>query len=357
MNFGKIRKYSSLVVLIIGIMLLSYLFLKYLLIYLLPFLVGWFIAFAMRPPAAVIAEKMRIKPKIVRLVLTIALYLALFGLISLAVWLLSREVWELIAGLGEGGALEEFIAGIASPDGFIGRLLGNFGDYLADIIYKIATSMLSSVGSMLSAAFSAVPKALLFVLISVIASAYFAVDLEQVNASVKRMLPKGAFDTLVRFKDGFFGTFLKYIRSYLLLLVITFLEMLIGLFLLKAPYPLVMAIVIALLDLLPVIGVGFVLIPWGVWSFFAGKTPFGIGLLVLFVAHTVLRQIIEPRIVGKNLGMHPILTLVFIYVGYSLFGIIGLILVPILTVLVNVAFGEKNSAEVTEHTVAKGDDG
>ena len=93
------------------------------------------------------------------------------------------------------------------------------------------------------------------------------------------------------------------------------------------------------------------------WSFFAGKTPFGIGLLVLFVAHTVLRQIIEPRIVGKNLGMHPILTLVFIYVGYSLFGIIGLILVPILTVLVNVAFGEKNSAEVTEHTVAKGDDG
>ena len=357
MNYGKIRKYSSLVVLIIGIMLLSYLFLKYLLIYLLPFLVGWFIAFAMRPPAAVIAEKMRIKPKIVRLVLTIALYLALFGLISLAVWLLSREVWELIAGLGEGGALEEFIAGIASPDGFIGRLLGNFGDYLADIIYKIATSMLSSVGSMLSAAFSAVPKALLFVLISVIASAYFAVDLEQVNASVKRMLPKGAFDTLVRFKDGFFGTFLKYIRSYLLLLVITFLEMLIGLFLLKAPYPLVMAIVIALLDLLPVIGVGFVLIPWGVWSFFAGKTPFGIGLLVLFVAHTVLRQIIEPRIVGKNLGMHPILTLVFIYVGYSLFGIIGLILVPILTVLVNVAFGEKNSAEVTEHTVAKGDDG
>lgn len=357
MNYGKIRKYSSLVVLIIGIMLLSYLFLKYLLIYLLPFLVGWFIAFAMRPPAAVIAEKMRIKPKIVRLVLTIALYLALFGLISLAVWLLSREVWELIAGLGEGGALEEFIAGIASPDGFIGRLLGNFGDYLADIIYKIATSMLSSVGSMLSAAFSAVPKALLFVLISVIASAYFAVDLEQVNASVKRMLPRGTFDTLVRFKDGFFGTFLKYIRSYLLLLVITFLEMLIGLFLLKAPYPLVMAIVIALLDLLPVIGVGFVLIPWGVWSFFVGKTPFGIGLLVLFVAHTVLRQIIEPRIVGKNLGMHPILTLVFIYVGYSLFGIIGLILVPILTVLVNVAFGEKNSAEVTEHTVAKGDDG
>ena len=133
-------------------------------------------------------------------------------------------------------------------------------------------------GSVLSSVVSAVPKVLFFVLISIIASAYFAIDLEDVNASVKRILPRRVFNMLVKFKDGFFGAFLKYMRSYLLLLLITFGEMLLGLFLLKAPYPLVMAILIAMLDLLPVIGVGFVLIPWGVWSFFVGKTPFGVGL-------------------------------------------------------------------------------
>ena len=358
MNYEKIRKYADLVVLIIGIILLSYLFLKHLLIYLLPFLIGWFIAFAMRSPSAMLAKKLKIKPKIARLVLTVALYLSLFGVASLAVWLLSREVWDILSGLGDdGGALQKFISEIASPDGFVGKLLGNFGDYLADMLYKVVSSMLSAVGSLLSAVVSAVPKVLFFVLISVIASAYFAVDLEEVNASIKRILPKSAFDTLVKFKDGFFGAFLKYMRSYLLLLVITFAEMLLGLSLIKAPYPLVMAIVIALLDLLPVIGVGFVLIPWGVWSFCIGRTPFGIGLLVLFAAHTVFRQIIEPKIVGKNLGMHPILTLVFIYLGYSLFGIVGLILVPVLTVLVNVAFGKEDTAEVTDSTVAKGNDG
>lgn len=349
MNYEKIRRYADLVVLIIGAGLLSYLFLKHLLIYLLPFLAGWFIAFAMRPPAAFIASKMKIKPKIIRLILTVAFYLVIFGILSVAVWILSREVWELLSGLGNGESdLEEFISGITAPDGFIGRLLGNFGDYFADALYGVATSVLSSVGSALSTAVSAVPKVLFFVLISVIASAYFAISLEEVNAAVKRVLPKGIFSALVKFKDGFFGAFLKYVRSYLLLLAITFAEMLVGLFLLGAPYPLVMAIVIALLDLLPVIGVGFVLIPWGVWSFFVGNTPFGIGLLVLFLAHTVLRQVIEPKIVGKNLGMHPILTLMFIYVGYSLFGIIGLILVPILTVLVNVAFGKDDSAEVSK---------
>jgi predicted PurR-regulated permease PerM len=69
---------------------------------------------------------------------------------------------------------------------------------------------------------------------------------------------------------------------------------------------------------------------------------------VLFGFHTVLRQVIEPKIVGKNLGIHPLLTLIFIYVGYSVFGFIGIILVPIFTVLVNITLGKKDTSEVTE---------
>lgn len=358
MNYEKIRKYADLVVLIIGAALLAYLFFKRVFIYILPFLIGWFIAFAMRPLASRIAPKLKIKPRAARLILTVLLYLVLLGLLSLGVWLLSREVWGLLAGLGEGdSSIREFISGLTGSGGFFGRLFGDFGDYVADALYRVAMSMLSTLGSALSTVVSAVPKALFFLLISVIASAYFALGLEEINAAVKRLLPRRAFEILVKLKDGFFGAFLKYLRSYLLLLVITFLEMLAGLFLIRAPYPLIMAIVIAVLDLLPVIGVGAVLIPWGVWSFFAGRTAFGVGVLVLFVAHTVFRQIIEPKIVGKNLGVHPLMTLVFIYVGYSVFGIVGLLLVPILTVLVNIAFGKKDSAEVAENTVSKGDDG
>lgn len=357
MNFEKIRKYADLVVLIIGSMLLGYLFFKHLFLYLLPFFIGWFIAFLMRPPALYLSPKLRIKPRILRLVLTVLLFLALLGLLSLGVWLLSREVWELLAGLGEGdNSLEEFISGLVGSGGFFGRLFGDFSDYVADALYRLGMSLLSSLGSALSSVVSAVPKALFFLLVSVIASAYFAIGLEEINASVKRLLPRRAFEVIVKLKDGFFGAFLKYMRSYLLLLLITFLEMLMGLFLIRAPYPVIMAIVIAFLDLLPVIGVGSVLIPWGIWSLVTDNTSFGIGLLVLFVAHTVFRQIIEPKIVGKNLGTHPLLTLIFIYVGYSLFGIVGLLLVPILTVLVNVTFGKDDSAKVREDTAREGYD-
>ena len=349
MNYEKVRKYKDMLLLFIGVIFISYLTLKHLLIYLLPFLVGWFLAFAMRTPALFIGKKLRIKPKIVRLFLTIALFLVFFGLSALAVWFLSREVWALVVGIGQGeSSLEEFISGITSSEGFIGKLLGNFGTYVADAIYGIVTSMLTSLGSALSGLMSAVPKTLFFVLVTVIASAYFAVGLEDVNAAVKRILPKGIADYLVKLKNGFFSAFFRYMRSYLLLLVITFVEMLVGLLLLKAPYPLLMATLIALLDLLPVIGVGIVLIPWGVWSLVIRETSFGIGLFVLFGFHTVLRQIIEPKIIGDSVGMHPLLTLIFIYLGYSLFGIMGLILVPVLTVLVDITFGKKNSAEITE---------
>ena len=356
MNYEKIKKYTYLVVLIIGALLLSYLFFKYILIYTLPFLIGWFLAFAIRPPSRFVAKKLKVKPKAVRLILTILVFLVGLGISALVIWLLSREVWELIAGIGRGdSSFDEFISGLTSPEGLFGRLFGNFSSYVADALYSVFTSMLNSFGSFVSSAVSVIPKSLLFIIITVIASAYFAVGLEEVNFAVKRVLPKNVTSMLVRIKDGFLSTLLKYLRSYLLLLLITFIEMLVGLFLLRAPYPLVMAIVIAVLDLLPVIGVGFVLIPWGVWSFVIGRTPFGIGLLVLFAFHTVLRQVIEPKIVGKNLGMHPLLTLVFIYVGYSVFGFIGIVLVPIFTVLVNIAFGKKDTAEVREHTTGQGD--
>ena len=357
MNYERIKRCKDLILLVIGALLIFYLFFKHLLVYLLPFFIGWFLAFAMRPPAAFLARKLKIKAKILRLFLTLLAFLVAFGLCSLAIWLLSREVWELVSGLGRGeGRLDEFIAGLFASDGFIGKLFGNFGDYVADALYSLMTSALSRVGAWLSALASAVPKCLLFVLVTVIASAYFAVYLEQVNAAVRRILPESASRFLIKLKDGFLSAFLKYMRSYLLLLVITFVEMLAGLYILKAPYPLLMAIVIAVLDLLPIIGVGFVLIPWGVWSIVVGNVPFGIGILVLFVFQAVMREIIEPKIVGKNLGTHPILTLVFIYVGYSLFGIIGLILVPVFTVLVNIAFGKNDSAKVGESVGTEGND-
>ena len=131
-------------------------------------------------------------------------------------------------------------------------------------------------------------------------------------------------------------------------MLITFAVMLVGLVILRQPYALLLALIIAVLDLLPVIGVGTVLVPWSVYELVLGDTGVGIGLLILFAVHTFIRQFAEPKIVGKNLGVHPIVTLSLLYVGYSLFGFVGLLLVPIATVLIEVTVGKKDSAKVNE---------
>ena len=349
MSFENLKKWTYTVVFILGVTLALYLFIKHVFLAVLPFLIGWFVAFAIRPIAAYLSPRVKIRVGIIRVILTALSVLAITALISLGVWALSREVWGLITRLGEDdGELYGIISSFLDPAGILGRIFGELGEYVADGIYKLAISLISALAGGISSLAMLVPKGLLFILVSVIASIYFSLDLERINRAVKSLLPKGAYSVAVKLKDGFLSAFTRYVRSYIILLVITFFEMLLGLALLRAPYPLIMAGVIAVLDLLPVIGVGTVLIPWGVWALFSGNAGLGIGVLVLFAVHTVLRQMLEPRIVGKNLGVHPLLTLVFIYSGYSLFGFVGLILVPVFTVLVNTAFGKEDTAEVGE---------
>ena len=91
----------------------------------------------------------------------------------------------------------------------------------------------------------------------------------------------------------------------------------------------------ALLDALPLIGVGTLLVPWSIYQFIFGDVRVGVGLLVLFGVHEILRQITEPKIIGKSLGIHPVLSLILLYVGYSIFGFFGLLLIPIAAVVVN----------------------
>ena len=142
----------------------------------------------------------------------------------------------------------------------------------------------------------------------------------------------------------------KYLRSYFLIMLITFAVMLVGFLLLRVDYAFLFAIIVAVLDLLPIVGVGTVLVPASVFCFLSGNKALAIGLVVLFVVNEVVRQLAEPRILGKHLGIHPLLTLAAMYIGYSFFGFAGLFLLPLLVVLVGIY--EDNSAKVDKGPVA-----
>ncbi|MBQ8719968.1 MAG: sporulation integral membrane protein YtvI [Clostridia bacterium] len=348
MDKERLRHYAYIIFAILGTGILLYLFMKHIFMIALPFLIGWGLAFLVRPLSKRLCRLTRLPYKISSLILTVLIVLTVFGGVIALIWRLSVEAWQFFSGMS-GEALYGILTKILNP------LSGFFGDSegaleleikIGEAVENMLSSALSGIGSLLTAFAASLPSVFIFLLITVIASVYFSLDLDVINASVIRVLPSRVSGWLVRFKRGFFTTGVRYLRSYAILMAVTFAIILAGLLILKVEFALLLAIAIAALDILPVFGVGTVLVPWSVFQMLFGDLGLGIGLLVLFVIHEIIRQVIEPRIVGKNLGIHPIITLVLLYAGYSLFGILGIVLLPVFTVVIDVFSNKENSPKV-----------
>ncbi len=197
------------------------------------------------------------------------------------------------------------------------------------IAERISGELISFIGN----AVSFLPNALLAFAVVIIATYYFAIDRVRVNCFFLSMFPKGIRPMLKTLKDEFANTVGRYLRAYGLLFIITFTELLVAFLILGINYAFVLALVIAIVDILPVLGTGTVLIPWGIIALSSGNYGMGIGILVTYAVITVVRQILEPKIVGKFIGLPPLAALAAMYIGLKLMGIAGLFLFPIIAIL------------------------
>ena len=351
MNTEGLRKIAYLIFIILGLLVLCFLLIKYLIPVLIPFLIAWAAAFAVRRPAKRLADWTGMKERVVRPLLTAFFTVLVFFLAGLLVFIISRELWQIISGFGEGEEFRAFVDGFLVSGGLLEEFTGQYGEGLADVIYELATAVLSWLFGILTSVAQALPNAILAIVVTVIAAIYFSIDLERINRAVLSLVPKERRERMLSLKRGFFSVGVKYMLSYFLLFLITFVTVLSGFLILRVPYAFLFALIVSFLDLLPVIGVGTFLIPYGIFEIVRGDTFMGVGLLVLFAVQTLIREIAEPKILGKNLGVHPLLTLLILYVGYALFGFVGILCVPIFTVALELVLAKKNSAEVGGDTL------
>ena len=129
-------------------------------------------------------------------------------------------------------------------------------------------------------------------------------------------------------------------------MTITFFELYLGVSLLKIPAAPILALLVAVVDILPVLGTGTVLIPWGLVLLILGNTFLGVGILVLYLVITVVRQTLEPKIIGSQVGLHPIVTLLCIYAGAQLIGVVGIFAFPVIATVI-----KKLNDEGTIHVI------
>ena len=180
-----------------------------------------------------------------------------------------------------------------------------------------------------------IPSVLIGIVIGLVAWIFFTKDYDKIVRFIQRQMPKDKKNTLVEFKQVFYKTILTMFRAYGLIMCITFGELLLGfsilsmLGIMKNGYFALIAAGIAIFDILPVAGSGGILMPWAIVCLVTGNYKQTIGLIIIYVVITVIRQYIEPKIVGTSLGVNPIVTLMGLYFGLKLFGFIGMFVVPI----------------------------
>lgn len=216
----------------------------------------------------------------------------------------------------------------------LAQLVNEVGRTLAEKLAQMATEVSAWAVKTVASGAVSIPGALLQIVITVVASFYIAADYQTVTEFLKRLLPKAQRESVMEVIRYARTAVLVYIKSYSIMFCVTFVILWLGFLILGIPYTVGLAFGIAVFDLMPVLGVGGILLPWGAAALAMGKFRIAIGVVLLYVMIAAARHTLEPRIVGKQIGLHPLATLVAMIVGLKLAGLVGMMLLPISLVAV-----------------------
>jgi sporulation integral membrane protein YtvI len=202
---------------------------------------------------------------------------------------------------------------------------GFFSQFSKDVVSKIPSFITSIIIT--------IPKTLVFTIITIVSTFYISIDYGKINKSISLQIPEKLRNILNDIKSRFLEAIYKYIKAYFTLFIICYSELVAGFLIIGIKYAFLMAFFVAMVDILPVLGAGTVLIPWGIVAIIQKNYFTGFALLILYGVIVVIRNIIEPKIIGESIGLYPVITLITIYVGYNSLGFAGMFLFPV-TVLI-----------------------
>ena len=304
-----------------------------------PFLAGWLAAAAVRPAARWLARRTPLGRKGASF-LCLAVFWAGAGL---GVWWLGTLAFSQGAALLErlpGWYRQGFLPAARQAGVQAMHLLGRLGGpgartALQGVAARMEPVFQQSVSALSARVLAAVgsfagrlPAVALACSFTVLSSFFILPDYEEIGAFLLGQLPPGLAEPVRDSKDFLLSTVRQVLKAYLLIMAITFGEISLGLWLLRVDYYLIIGLAVAVLDILPVIGSGSILVPWGLWALLGGRPTLGVGILLLYAVVTGVRTVLEPRIVGRRIGLSPLVTLLSMYIGMKLAGMMGLILAP-----------------------------
>lgn len=330
LNTKRIIKF---ILTVVGVLLGTYIFFKAS-VFFAPFIIGYLLSLIADPFIRLLTNKLKFNRKIAALISVVFMLLILGLVLTLIILKLITEMKSLISVLPVyfNDFYNNLTVLISKGKEFYDWLPAEITNNIGSLISNLSNTLIRLFNSVVSGALStaiSIPEALIFILVTILSTYFISSDKQVIRDYIKSQLPKSWIKKLVNVKDEVFSAIFKYIKAQLVIMTITFTELFIGFSIIRINYALVLAVVISVIDILPILGTGGILVPWSIYSFLTGDIKMGVSIFILYIIILVVRQLIEPKIVSQQIGVYPLLTLMAMFIGMKIFGVLGLILGPI----------------------------
>ncbi len=309
------------------------------LVFFMPFVVGFILSLIANPLVRFLEKKLKIKRKYgtfltIVLVIALVVFVCYGTVMLLAVGI--RGFMEYLptmyenAGIELAAALEQLQALLRKIPALENLNVDEFGTVLQETLGSLVNDYKEPTFSAISGFATSIPDILVSVIMGLLATYFFIADRDRIMSALKQNIPSSiqeksrlVYDHMLRAVGGYFKAQFK-------IMLVIYIVIMIGLMIIGVNYAWLIGFGIAFLDMLPVFGTGTVLIPWAVVKIFSGNYATAIGMLILYAVSLVVHQLIQPKLVGESVGLDPFTTLFFMFIGYKIKGVIGMIIaIPI----------------------------
>lgn len=307
-------------------------FFKYLFSVILPFVLGFLLSLLLRPAMRLIRFRTNVSRKIISAVLVSVCGAFVFFILYLIAARLYNEGRELVTKLSANMQGDTLVSLKNIP--VISSLISAAESAGVDVLKTAGHFFEEKIPSLVGSIAEFLPNLIFFFAAFVFSAVYFLSDYDKIRTFCRGKLSGGMFSRLGFIKRKSVSALCGFLKGYFIIMMITFAELFVGFLILGINYALLTASVAAVVDILPILGVGTVLLPWALYEFSVGNAVRAGGLCVLFIIISGVRQFLEPAVLGKKVGLHPLFSMFSMYLGFKLFGFVGMLFFPFLSSLV-----------------------
>lgn len=347
---NKYYKKIGMKVLVLLFMLIGLFLLYKLAMFYLPFLIAIIVASVIEPIVKFLMKRLKLKRKLACTISLLLVITILGTLITLGTTKLISECKNLILNSNEyykdvyDNAMN-YLNEVQEGKTIIPKEVVDLAKESAGGIIDGAKGIAINTGKTILSTVSSIPTMLTYVIITILAIIFTCYDRQYVLDKIKSQVPTKWVEKAKEIYKEMFSVSWNYIKAEAKISSVFFVIILIALLVfdfvgMNVNSPILMAVIIGFIDMLPLFGAGAVMIPWAIYLAFTGNLTLAIALMIVWVVWAILKQFLEPKMVSKEIGMHPIFTLVGMYTGFRVLGVLGLMIGPIIFLIIGNVFRE-----------------